>query len=82
MSMHGSLQIISYRYQSCWGSRYRVYLVISTRGLLPKELELWAVANPLTEASEAGVERVRRKVELGADAILTQPPLAWEPFER
>lgn len=36
----------------------------------------------MTEADEAGVDRVRKKVELGADVILTQPPLVWETFER
>ncbi|CAM9525636.1 unnamed protein product [Ectocarpus sp. 8 AP-2014] len=51
-------------------------------GQLPKGLALWAVANPLAEADEAGVDRVRKKVELGAEVILTQPPLAWELFER
>ncbi|CAM9641319.1 unnamed protein product, partial [Ascophyllum nodosum] len=52
------------------------------RGLLPKSLALWAVANPVADADEAGVERVRRKVDLGVDVIITQPPLVWEPFER
>lgn len=52
------------------------------RGLLPKGLALWAVANPVTDANEAGVKRVRKKVDLGADVIITQPPLVWEPFER
>lgn len=51
-------------------------------GLLPEGLAFWAVANPLTEAGEAGVDRLRRKVQLGAEVILTQPPLAWQPFER
>ncbi|CAB1121101.1 unnamed protein product [Ectocarpus sp. CCAP 1310/34] len=51
-------------------------------GHLPKGLALWAVANPLTEVDEAGIDRVRKKVELGAEVILTQPPLAWELFER
>lgn len=36
----------------------------------------------MLEADEAGVERVRRKVELGAEVIVTQPPLVWESFER
>lgn len=43
---------------------------------------MWAVANPVTDANEAGVKRVRKKVDLGADVIITQPPLVWEPFER
>ncbi|CAM9546248.1 unnamed protein product, partial [Laminaria digitata] len=51
-------------------------------GHLPKDLAFWAVANPLTEAGEAGVDGIRRKVDLGAEVILTQPPLAWKPFER
>ncbi|CAN0393648.1 unnamed protein product [Scytosiphon promiscuus] len=51
-------------------------------GHLPKHVAFWAVANPLAEADDKGVERVRKKVELGAEVIVTQPPLAWEPFER
>ncbi|CAN0364322.1 unnamed protein product [Ectocarpus sp. 12 AP-2014] len=51
-------------------------------GHLPEGLALWAVANPLTEVDEEGIDRVRKKVELGAEVILTQPPLAWELFER
>lgn len=51
-------------------------------GHLPAAISFWAVANPLTEADEGGVDRVRRKVQLGAEVILTQPPLAWAPFER
>lgn len=51
-------------------------------GHLPKRLALWVVANPMLEADEAGVERVRKKVELGAEVIVTQPPLVWESFER
>ena len=51
-------------------------------GHLPKGLAFWVVANPLTEADDAGVDRIRRKVNLGAEVILTQPPLAWKPFER
>lgn len=51
-------------------------------GHLPKRLAFWAVANPMVEADEEGVERVRKKVELGAEVIVTQPPLVWEFFER
>ncbi|CAM9539302.1 unnamed protein product, partial [Hapterophycus canaliculatus] len=50
-------------------------------GHLPKHVAFWAVANPLAEADDEGVERVRKKVELGAEVIITQPPLVWEPFE-
>lgn len=47
------------------------------RGLIPSGIELWGVANPLTERPErAAVE----KAAAGADALVTQPPLsgtAW-----
>eukprot|EP00903_Cladosiphon_okamuranus_P010846 g10247.t1 len=51
-------------------------------GHLPKRLAFWVVANPMVEADEAGVQRARKKVELGAEVIVTQPPLVWESFER
>ncbi|CAM9828125.1 unnamed protein product, partial [Ectocarpus fasciculatus] len=60
----------------------RLATTMRNSGHLPKGLALWAVANPLAEANEAGVDRVRKKVELGAEVVLTQPPLVWEPFER
>jgi len=48
-------------------------------GGLPSRLALWCVANPLTEG---GAGRAAEKVDAGAAALLTQPPLgcwaAWE----
>jgi hypothetical protein len=46
-------------------------------GVLPPGLELWAVANPLTERDASYTEQ---KVAAGAQVILTQPPLDWEAF--
>ena len=46
-------------------------------GDLPPDLELWAVANPLKD-DPAWAEV---KAEAGAVVLLTQPPLAWGPFE-
>lgn len=43
------------------------------QGHLPASLSLWAVENPML----AKVERLRRKVDAGADVVLTQPPLLW-----
>ncbi|CAM9308245.1 unnamed protein product [Choristocarpus tenellus] len=65
-------------------------------GLLPKQVSLWTVANPMLEGSVeeeegkvgnhkricAGIAYLQRKVDLGAEVIITQPPLAWRPFER
>ena len=42
-------------------------------GLLPRDVALWAVANPLLEPPS----RAAAKVEAGASVLLTQPPLAW-----
>jgi len=48
-------------------------------GDLPSSLQLWAVTNPLIEADAT---RLERKVEAGAEVVLTQPPLDWPSFER
>ncbi|MFQ5655129.1 MAG: hypothetical protein ACE5GW_10420, partial [Planctomycetota bacterium] len=48
------------------------------RGELPAELSTWAVANPFRD----DLQRVEEKVELGAELILTQPPLLEQGFER
>lgn len=46
---------------------------------LPPGLALWAVANPVTEKDAA---RSAAKAAAGAEALLTQPPLDWDAFER
>jgi 5,10-methylenetetrahydrofolate reductase len=51
-------------------------------GLLPSELMLWAVANPLREADARGVEYLQAKIDAGADVVLTQPPLLTGPFDK
>jgi hypothetical protein len=49
------------------------------RRRLPPSLALWAVANPVTEKDAA---RSAAKAAAGAEALLTQPPLDWDAFER
>lgn len=44
-------------------------------GYLPASLSLWAVENPML----APVDRLQQKADAGAEVILTQPPLLWEP---
>jgi hypothetical protein len=48
-------------------------------GAIPEATSLWAVANPVTEPDAS---RTEAKIEAGAQAILTQPPLDWASFER
>lgn len=63
----------------------RAAVELREKGLIPRDIELWGVANPLIERPErAAVE----KVAAGADAIVTQPPLSlaawrrwWEGFQ-
>ena len=50
-------------------------------GQLPEELPVWAVENPLVGRVEARVDRLARKIDAGAQAILLQPPLLWERYE-
>eukprot|EP00898_Chlorokybus_atmophyticus_P001422 jgi/Chlat1/2280/Chrsp17S02581 len=58
------------------------------RGDIDPHLMLWATANPLKAAGTGraniakNVDWLRRKVDAGAEAILTQPPLLWDEFER
>ena len=60
-------------------SMLRAASQLRERGLIPRDIELWAVANPLLEKPErAAVE----KAEAGADAILTQPPLSEKAWLR
>ncbi len=47
-------------------------------GAIPAATSLWAVANPVTERNAA---RLEAKIEAGAQAVLTQPPLDWPAFE-
>ena len=64
----------------------RAAVELRDRGLIPRDVELWGVANPLVEEPErAAVE----KAADGADAIVTQPPLSerawlrwWEGVQR
>ncbi|CAL5225519.1 g8349 [Coccomyxa viridis] len=46
-------------------------------GCLPKALSLWAVSNPLRDSPDS----VLRKVDAGAEVLLTQPPLLNRQFE-
>lgn len=48
------------------------------QGYLPPSVSLWAVENPM----QAPISRLQRKVEAGAEVILTQPPLVWGRAER
>jgi len=64
----------------------RAAVELRERGLIPRNVELWGVANPLTEKPERAAVA---KAEAGADAILTQPPLSqrawlrwWEGVQR
>ena len=47
-------------------------------GELPARTALWAVENPLRER---GAGRLERKLEAGAEAVITQPPLLRGRFE-
>ncbi|KAG2453881.1 hypothetical protein HYH02_002087 [Chlamydomonas schloesseri] len=46
-------------------------------GYIPPSTQLWVVANPNTER---GAGLLERKSELGANAVLTQPPLDWNAY--
>eukprot|EP00192_Tetraselmis_astigmatica_P011442 CAMPEP_0117670670 /NCGR_PEP_ID=MMETSP0804-20121206/12899_1 /TAXON_ID=1074897 /ORGANISM="Tetraselmis astigmatica, Strain CCMP880" /LENGTH=367 /DNA_ID=CAMNT_0005479029 /DNA_START=330 /DNA_END=1429 /DNA_ORIENTATION=- len=48
-------------------------------GALPRDLSLWAVENPLLEKDAS---RLQRKVDAGAEVVVTQPPLDWPAFEQ
>ena len=49
-------------------------------GQLSPDLPIWAVENPFVGQVEARVDRLERKVNAKAEAILTQPPFLWERF--
>ncbi|DBB06699.1 TPA: hypothetical protein ACH3X1_012202 [Trebouxia sp. C0004] len=46
-------------------------------GDVPPHVALWAVENPLTNSTD----RLKRKIDAGAEVIVTQPPLLWDKFE-
>lgn len=52
-------------------------VAMRSAGLLPRDIDLWAVANPLIEPPA----RAAAKVDAGASVLLTQPPLAWGAWE-
>lgn len=58
---------------------FRILRVI--RKKFPDQI-LWAVENPILPDPVARARRMQRKVEAGAQAILTQPPFLWGRFER
>lgn len=47
-------------------------------GYIDQTTALWAVENPLVN----GPERLQRKIDAGAEAIVTQPPLLWDKYEQ
>lgn len=47
-------------------------------GYIDQTTSLWAVENPLLD----GPERLQKKIEAGAEAIVTQPPLLWDKYEQ
>ncbi len=65
------------RHDSAW--LLREAAAMRAAGDIGAATQLWAVANPVTEPSAA---RLERKVEAGAQVVLTQPPLDWPAFER
>ncbi|MEE2657812.1 MAG: methylenetetrahydrofolate reductase, partial [Candidatus Latescibacterota bacterium] len=50
------------------------------QGRLPPDLPVWAVENPLIGRVSARVDRLAKKIDGGAEAILLQPPLLWDRF--
>lgn len=46
-------------------------------GDVPPHVALWAVENPLTNSTD----RLKQKIDAGAEVIVTQPPLLWNKFE-
>ncbi len=52
-------------------------------GTLPSDVSIWAVENPFAGKSViARVDRLQQKLDAGAEAILTQPPLLWDVFSK
>ncbi|GMH42655.1 hypothetical protein BSKO_10574 [Bryopsis sp. KO-2023] len=64
-------------FDSCWMLEQAKYMKMD--GEIPDWVELWAVANPMIETT---IQKVKYKAKLGAETIITQPPLAWKPFKR
>ena len=50
-------------------------------GRIPLDIPVWAVENPMTGREGAQIDRLSRKIDSGAEAIITQPPLLWSRFE-
>lgn len=50
---------------------------LKAQGALPSGLDLWAVANPMTDR----LDRIQSKAHAGARVLLTQPPLLHTPSE-
>ena len=49
-------------------------------GEIHSDIPVWAVENPLIHSVKKRVDRLAQKIEAGAEAIITQPPLAWNRF--
>lgn len=47
-------------------------------GYIDRSTAIWGVENPLVD----GPERLERKIQAGAEAIVTQPPILWGKFEQ
>jgi hypothetical protein len=60
-------------------SLLRTASALRSSGAIPAATSLWAVANPVTERDAS---RLAEKIDAGAEAVLTQPPLDWPAFER
>ncbi len=56
----------------------RIATSMRAQGHLPASLALWAVENPMVNP----VERLARKADVGAEVVLTQPPLLNRASER
>ncbi|PIQ85605.1 MAG: hypothetical protein COV74_07855 [Candidatus Omnitrophica bacterium CG11_big_fil_rev_8_21_14_0_20_45_26] len=50
-------------------------------GIIPKDFLIMGVENPLIGDPVTQVDRLEEKIEAGAEAIMTQPPLLWHQFE-
>ena len=50
-------------------------------GRIPADIPAWAVENPMIGRVATQIDRLARKIDSGAEAIFTQPPLLWSRFE-
>ncbi|CAK9868074.1 unnamed protein product [Sphagnum jensenii] len=57
-------------------SMFRAAKLLQDSGLLPPGVQLWAVENPLTNS----IDRLEKKIEAGAEAVILQPPLLPNQF--